>query len=56
MAHFEHTIHVNRPVQEVWDYMTVAANNVHWMAMAETIEQLSDGPIGVGTQVRQSGK
>ena len=49
MYKFESSIFINRPVQEVFDYVTNPANNAKWQSGTESAEWTSDGPPGVGS-------
>ena len=49
MYKFESSIFINRPQQEVFDYVTNPANNAKWQSGTESAEWTSDGPPGVGS-------
>ena len=49
MYKFESSIFINRPQQEVFDYVTNPANNPQWQSGTESAEWTSDGPPGVGS-------
>jgi carbon monoxide dehydrogenase subunit G len=56
MYSFETEVFVNRPQQEVFDFMSDPANDVKWQSGNQGSEWISDGPIGVGSKLRSSGK
>lgn len=43
---------VNRPVEEVFAFLSDFKNNLKWRASQVEVEKTSDGPIGVGTTYR----
>jgi uncharacterized membrane protein len=54
---FNNTIHIDRPVGEVFAYLSDFQNIPKWNYYVLEVRQLSDNPIGVGTtyhQVRKS--
>jgi uncharacterized protein YndB with AHSA1/START domain len=52
MATMEGSITINRPVEEVFAYVTDIANFAKWNGQASQGEQTSQGPVGVGTTYR----
>jgi len=52
MYKFESSIFINRPVQEVFDFVTNPANNAKWQSGTESAEWTSDGPPGVGSTIK----
>ena len=50
------TFVVNRPPEIVFDYMTDPANLASWQTSKTSVEQLTDGPPGLGTRVRERTK
>lgn len=56
MAHGEATIHVDRPPEEVFDFVANAANNPRWRSSVVRTEWLDDGPMRVGRRGRQSAR
>jgi uncharacterized protein YndB with AHSA1/START domain len=50
----EGSITINRPVEEVFAYVTDIANFAKWNEQAGQSEQTSAGPVGVGTTYRGS--
>ncbi len=49
MITFETSIFINRPQQEVFDYVSEPANNTQWQSTIESSEWTSEGPIAVGS-------
>ena len=49
MFTFEKSLFINRPQQEVFDYVTNPANNAQWQDSTQSGEWTSDGPPGVGS-------
>jgi uncharacterized membrane protein len=49
MFKFEKSVLINRPQQEVFDYVTDLANDPKWQSSIESVERTSDGPIGAGS-------
>ena len=45
------SIMINRPVEEVFSYMTDARNLSNWMSELVEAKQTSEGPVGVGTTI-----
>ena len=57
MLEFENTIHIDRPVDEVFGLLSDFENIPKWNYYVLEVRQLSESPIGVGTtyhQVRKS--
>jgi uncharacterized protein YndB with AHSA1/START domain len=51
-ATMEGSITINRPVEEVFAYVTDIGNLAKWNEVAGQGEQTSQGPVGVGTTYR----
>jgi carbon monoxide dehydrogenase subunit G len=43
------TVLIDRPLDHVFDYLSDARNEPHWLPGAERVEKTSDGPVGLGT-------
>jgi carbon monoxide dehydrogenase subunit G len=43
------TLLIDRPLEEVFDYLSDARNEPQWLPGAERVEKTSDGPVGLGT-------
>ena len=56
MLAWEKSIFINRPQQEVWDFISNPANRVLWLSSAESAEWTSEGPPGVGSTGRSVAK
>lgn len=56
MVSFETEVFINLPQQEVFDFMSNPANDVKWQGGNQGSEWISDGPVGVGSKQRSSGK
>ncbi|MCH7611644.1 MAG: SRPBCC family protein [Chloroflexi bacterium] len=52
MFTFEKSIFINRPQQEVFDFVTDPANDAQWQGSTEVAEWTSQGPPGVGSTQR----
>jgi uncharacterized membrane protein len=49
------TVEINRPLDAVAAYEFDPTNDPAWIGGVKTVEQLTDGPIGVGSRVRRRG-
>ena len=56
MLTFERSIFINRPPQEVFDFMSNPANDTKWRDSAVSSEWTSEGPPGVGSTLRSVDK
>ncbi len=56
MITWENSIFINRPQQEVWDFVSNPANDTQWRSSLESAEWTSEGPPGVGSTLREGGK
>ena len=52
MIRLEHSITINRPVEEVWKFMSNLENATKWDRGVLEAKQISDGPSGVGAIIR----
>lgn len=43
---------IDRPVEEVWAYVSNPQNDVQWQASARDREVITDGPLGTGSRIR----
>ena len=55
MARIEASVVINRPVEEVFGFVTNPRNDVLWQSGVLESEQTSEGPMGVGTTFRTVG-
>jgi uncharacterized protein YndB with AHSA1/START domain len=56
MNTFTVTTMINRPVQEVFDFMTDPANNAKWQNGTESAKLITKGPLGVGSIIHSVGR
>ena len=52
----EHTVVIERPVEEVFAFATDPNNDTLWQSTSLETEQTSEGPVGVGTTFRNTTK
>jgi uncharacterized membrane protein len=52
MIKYEKSVFINRPPQEVFDFVTNLSNDSKWQSSIASVEKVSDGPIGVGSTWR----
>jgi len=52
MIEFEHSIFIDRPPQDVFDYMNTPANAAIWQNGSEAGEWTSEAPYGIGSTYR----
>jgi uncharacterized protein YndB with AHSA1/START domain len=52
----ENTIEIARPLEDVFDYLSDLGNEVRWNPDCLSMEQLTDGAVGVGTRFRAKWK
>ena len=52
MFKYEKSILINRPQQEVFDFVTNLVNDSKWQNSVESVKQVSDGPIKIGSTWR----
>ncbi len=52
MAKFDESVVINRPLEEVFAFVSNLENDPPWNSATE-MRQTSDGPIGIGTTFRQ---
>lgn len=48
----EHTVEIARPAPHVFAYLAASDRRQRWMAALKESEQVSDGPVGLGTRFR----
>lgn len=46
------SVTVNRPVQEVWDFISNFENTTRWSRGVLEAKQTSDGPLGIGSTLQ----
>jgi uncharacterized protein YndB with AHSA1/START domain len=52
MAVIESTVLIQRPPEEVFDYLSDTRNELEWNPKVEIMEKLTEGPVGVGTRFK----
>ncbi len=50
MAVIENTVKIDRPIEEVFEYLGDLRNELEWNPKVRSMAKLSDGPLGVGTK------
>jgi uncharacterized membrane protein len=53
MTTIERSIVIDRPVEEVWEFVHDTADNILWQTTLAESEKLTEGPMDVGTRVRE---
>lgn len=53
MTRFEHSVVIERPLDEVWDYVIEPANNSVWQSMVTEVRREPGVPVEVGTKVEE---
>ena len=56
MRKAEVRVRIQRPVQDVYAYTSAVDTMPEWRGDVSEVEQLGDGPLGVGTRIRAGGK
>lgn len=56
MSRSQASIDIKRPVDDVFAYAVDMGNFIKWSGEAIEAEQIGEGPLGVGTQIRAVGK
>lgn len=56
MVVISNQVAIERPIAEVFDYLSDQSNELHWNPSVEAMEKLTDGPVGVGTRYRAKWK
>ena len=49
MIKIENSIVINKPVEEVFQFLANSENNPQWQSGTQEVKKTSEGPIGVGT-------
>lgn len=50
MTTIRNSVYIHRPPEDVFDYLVDLRNELEWNPGIESMEKLTDGPIGVGTR------
>ena len=53
MIQYDVSMHLNRPVEEVFAFLSDASKHPTWQSDLIESEQLTDGPLRVGTRIRE---
>jgi uncharacterized membrane protein len=56
MTHIEHTVTIDRPVQEVWDFLMDARNDPIWITNVVEVGRGADQPIELGLEIEETFK
>jgi len=48
MTRFEHSVVIERPLDEVWDYVMEPANDPVWQAMVSEVRREAGAPVEAG--------
>src|SRR5687767_2706601 len=50
MTVIENSVQIDRPSEAVFDYLVDLCNELEWNPDVQSMERITDGPIGVGTK------
>jgi len=53
MTKFEHSVVIERPLEEVWAYVMEPANDPVWQAMVTEVRREPGVPVEVGTEIEE---
>ena len=56
MTHIQHTITIDRPVNEVWDYVLDARNDPVWITNVVDVGRGAEAPVEVGLEIEETYK
>jgi uncharacterized protein YndB with AHSA1/START domain len=56
MLEFENTIHIERPIEDVYEFLANFENLPKWNYYVLRVRKLTPGPVGVGTKYHQERK
>jgi uncharacterized protein YndB with AHSA1/START domain len=56
MAIIASTVHIERAPEDVFDYLVDLRNELEWNPGVESMEKLTEGPVGMGTRYRAKWK
>jgi uncharacterized protein YndB with AHSA1/START domain len=54
--HAENTVTINRPIEEVFEYVSTPENDPTWVSASLRHQRTSPGPMGVGTTTEEDVK
>lgn len=52
MAVIANSVEIERPIEEVFDYLSDQTNELQWNPAVVSMEKLTEGPVRVGTRYR----
>lgn len=53
MTRFEHSVVIERPLEEVWAYVTEVGNNPVWQGPIIEVRRGAVGPLDLGTEIEE---
>ena len=56
MTRFEQSVVINRPSEQVFDFLANPLNDPQWSSASVEMRKTSGGPVGVGATYRQVGR
>ncbi len=56
MIKIEYSVYINRPHQQVFDFVSNPANDPQWVGPVESAKLVSEGPVGVGSILSSEAK
>ena len=56
MTHIQHTITIDRPVEEVWDYVLDARNDPVWITNVVEVGRGAEAPVELGLEIEETYK
>ena len=56
MTRFEQSVVINRPSEQVFDFLANPLNDPQWSSASVEMRKTSGGPVGVGATFRQVGR
>ena len=56
MFRLEHSVVINRPIEQVFEYVTNIENAPKWKSRLLEVTRTSEGPVGVGTTTTHVGQ
>ncbi len=56
MTHIQHTITIDRPVDEVWDYVLDTRNDPVWITNVVDVGRGAEAPVEVGLEIEETYK
>ncbi len=56
MPHITYSINIQRPIQDVFEFVSNFENDKYWWKAATETQKLTPGPVGVGTEFDEVAK